>query len=158
MTQIELPIDLKTATKSQGPRASMNDVDFSVMGSRDKLKWVCDARITAILGSNARTLPSVRSGVRCYLAFAGLVCDRVNIKHCVINMKTGHHGVELLPPRLDILLAWSTLFRCVGTWKNYLGHVKTCCLLADVSTKVALFCPRRCIMRESRCRCLIAQP
>ena len=35
-----------------------------------------------------------------------------------------------------MLLTWSTLFRSVGTFSNYMGHVKTACLLIEVSTLV----------------------
>ena len=42
---------------------------------------------------------------------------------------------RLFPPSLDTLLAWCALFRHVGTLSNYLGYVKTGCLLvkADVA-------------------------
>ena len=43
---------------------------------------------------------------------------------------------RLLPPKLSILQSWSTLFRCEGTFSNYLGHVKTACMLCGVPVKV----------------------
>jgi len=48
-----------------------------------------------------------------------------------------HHSDEpYLPPRTNVLLAWSTLFRSAGTWRNYSGYVKTCCIALGYSTKV----------------------
>ncbi len=41
-----------------------------------------------------------------------------------------------LPPKIDVLLGWSSLFRSEGTFANYLGHVRTCCLLCRVSDKL----------------------
>ena len=43
------------------------------------------------------------------------------------------------PPQLDTLLAWSTTFRSAGTLSNYLGYVKTGCLIVGASTEVG-FC------------------
>ena len=42
----------------------------------------------------------------------------------------------VLPPMLDDLLAWSIMFRSDGTLSNYLGHVKTACLLYNVAVTV----------------------
>ena len=44
-----------------------------------------------------------------------------------------------LPPELNDLIAWSTLFRSVGTFANYIGHVRTACLITEASTKVRVF-------------------
>ncbi len=41
-----------------------------------------------------------------------------------------------LPPRLETLLAWSTLFRSEGTLANYLGYLRTACLVCKAPTKV----------------------
>ena len=47
------------------------------------------------------------------------------------------HGTEpYFPPRLELLQAWSTLFRCAGTWQNYVGYLKTICLLVGAPMKV----------------------
>ena len=45
------------------------------------------------------------------------------------------HGLPF-PPSLPVLLAWSTLFRSHRTLTNYLGYVKTGCMLVGVSTEV----------------------
>ena len=43
-------------------------------------------------------------------------------------------NVALFPPKLDWLLVWASMFRCSGTFSNYLGYVKVACLIerADV--------------------------
>eukprot|EP00973_Karenia_brevis_P002444 329901-Karenia_brevis.AAC.1 len=40
----------------------------------------------------------------------------------------------IFPPSLRALLAWSTMFRCAATFQNYVGYVRTACLLAGVPT------------------------
>ena len=104
-----------------GPRDALKRVMSTVKSEAEKNAYMQGARLDAILGSCLASLPSVRSGVRCYLAFADAM---------------GHKGGMYLPPRLDMLLTWSTLFRSVGTFSNYMGHVKTSCLLIGVSTDV----------------------
>ena len=60
-----------------------------------------------------------RSGIQCYIAFVR------GIKGM---------NVVLFPPKLDWLLVWASMFRCSGTFSNYLGYVKVACLIerADV--------------------------
>ena len=41
----------------------------------------------------------------------------------------GNKGGPYFPPKLDMLLAWSQLFRSKDTFGNYLNHVRTACLL-----------------------------
>ncbi len=41
------------------------------------------------------------------------------------------YGSEEFPPSLNGLLEWSHTFRCVGTYSNYLGYVRTACLALD---------------------------
>ena len=41
----------------------------------------------------------------------------------------GNKGGPYFPPKLDILLAWSQLFRSKDTFGNYLNHVRTACIL-----------------------------
>ena len=44
------------------------------------------------------------------------------------------------PPQLDALLAWSRLFRCKGTFDNYVSYVKTGCMLVKTDLKVSSVC------------------
>ena len=44
---------------------------------------------------------------------------------------------KYFPPQLHLLMAWSTLFRSPGTWGNYLGYVKTGCLICNAPATVS---------------------
>ncbi len=50
------------------------------------------------------------------------------------SLKQG--AIVYFPPKIDDLLAWSTLFRSPGTWANYCGYVRTGCLLVKAPTEV----------------------
>ena len=36
------------------------------------------------------------------------------------------------PPTLSAVLEWSSTFRCVGTFCNYLGHLRAACYAMDI--------------------------
>ena len=46
------------------------------------------------------------------------------------------NGVAAFLPRVEWLQAWGTMFRCKGTFSNYLGYAKVGCLLAKQNTCV----------------------
>ena len=71
VSQIDLPSGSHASREVKGPRAMIGDMQFSNMGQGYKRAWLRDARVKALLGACARTLPSVRSAVRCYIEFAG---------------------------------------------------------------------------------------
>ena len=98
-----------------GPRGSIDALCLTLHCQEDMDKWCAQARVDALLGSCSRSLPSVKSGCRCYLAFA----ERV----------LGKTQAQALPPTLDELLAWSATFRCADTFSNYLGYLKVGTLL-----------------------------
>jgi len=83
--------------------------------------WLDNARIQAIVGSCPKSHDSVKSGMRFWEWFA------VHILNC---------PGDILPPRLDGLLAWSRLFRHHGTFGNYLSYVKLACEIKGVSVDV----------------------
>ena len=84
-------------------------------------EWLQEARMDAVVGSCKKSLPSVRSGVRCYMAFVDATVGEVKL---------------YFPPNLSWLLAWSKVFRCDRTFSNYLGYVETACLLVDADVSV----------------------
>ena len=49
----------------------------------------------------------------------------------------GNKGGPYFPPKLDMLLAWSQLFRSKDTFGNYLNHVRTACLLVKQPIEVS---------------------
>ena len=85
--------------------------------------WMEAARLEAVLGSCRRSLPSVRSGLQCYVAFVKTM------------MGTGERAAPF-PPRIEWLQAWSRLFRSARTFSNYIGYVHTGCLVVKAPTDV----------------------
>ena len=108
-----------TSIEGLGPRLALKRIAPALNDQVAKRQWVEQARIKAILGSCPKTRQSALSGMRCWCTFAQNVLDL--------------KGREF-PPPLDGLLAWSTLFRCKGTFANYLGHVKLACEMVSCST------------------------
>jgi hypothetical protein len=104
-----------------GPRRAMKRLFGELPNNEAKRQWVEGARLKAIMGSCAKSHKSVLCGMRCWCKFA----------QRVLNLK----GREF-PPPLDGLLAFSTLFRCRGTFSNYLGHIRIACELVQCSTEV----------------------
>ena len=54
-----------------GPRAALRKLGQQNLSRDEKEAWIEGARIDAILGNCSRSLASVKSGFRCYTAFAG---------------------------------------------------------------------------------------
>lgn len=108
-------------SKGVGPRKALQKLHNADLTADEKAVWMESARLDAILGSCCRSMPSVRSGIRAYLGFVE---------------ETYGGPKKYFPPQLEWLLAWSTLFRSQGTLGNYLGYVKTGCLILKQSVKV----------------------
>ena len=79
---------------TSGPRASIAASRFDRMSKHEKVIWAQNARIQSVLGACARTLPSVRSGLRCYLAFASKQRDYMecvfSVSCCQCTMGKNH--------------------------------------------------------------------
>ena len=108
-------------SKGVGPRKALQKLHNADLNAEQKSKWMETARLDAILGSCCRSMPSVKSGIRMYLAFVD---------------ETYEGPKKYFPPQLEWLLAWSTLFRSQGTLANYMGYVKTACLIVKQSVKI----------------------
>ena len=54
-----------------GPRAAIRHAGFEKMSEQERMKWVGQARLDAILGGCRLSLQSWKSGMRCYIVFAG---------------------------------------------------------------------------------------
>ena len=102
-----------------GPMQSIKQVHAGLGNEAARLQWSADARMETILGSCSASLKSVKSGIRCYLSFAEKFLLKLGKK---------------LPPTVDELLAYSTHFRCRGTFSNYLGYLRVGCLADGEST------------------------
>ena len=132
----------------KGPRQALRQVACNMHDNSEKRRWLEEARLDAVLGSCPYSLASVKSGLRCYLAFAGRhtmfhyvsygCCSfHVVSLYCADALACGRRPVYF-PPALDTLLAWSATFRSEGTLSNYFGFVKTGCLLVGASTEVCI--------------------
>ena len=118
-----------------GPRAAVAELDRINDSSEEWSIWIEEARLHALLGSCRASIASVKSGIRCYVAFAGalllylgaLWCPSV----CCADSSGLKNGGRYFPPTVDALLAWSRCFGHSRTWQNYLGYVRTACLVAD---------------------------
>ncbi len=64
-------------------------------------------------------------------------CEMYNVMLCSRAGTVDPARGRYFPPKLNVLLAWSTLFRSEGTWGNYLAYVKTATVMVEASTQVA---------------------
>ena len=121
-----------------GPRGALRTLEDD---GQSMSEWMQEARLNAIFGSCQLSIKSVKSGIRCYIAFVGGCRHHWQVRSLLLYLctdKIHRDKVRYFPPELDVLLAWSTLFRSSGTWNNYLGHVRTACMACKVPTKVIL--------------------
>ena len=104
-----------------GPKRALEQLRTGLTSKAAKVSWAESARQEAILGSCRKSLPSVRSGIRLWRAFAADVL--------------GMQGAPF-PPTLDGLLVYSSCFRCAATYGNYLTYARVGCLLAGKPDEV----------------------
>ena len=110
--------------RGAGPKVALERMVQENVCPQKRIRWAESARVDALLGSCPRSHNSMMSGVRCWSAFAQRVLDR-----------TGRE----FPPTANDLVAWSRLFRCHGTFGNYLGHVRLGCQVLCVSDAVCVY-------------------
>lgn len=60
-----------TAAAASGPMLALTKANFGYMSEAQRLAWAEKARLDALLGGMRLSLPSLRSGLRCYVAFVG---------------------------------------------------------------------------------------
>ena len=92
-----------------GPKLAIERLRLIFNGSNESpAAWAKCASIAAIWGNCPRTISSIRSGVKHWIELATLL-----------------YGSEqkAFPATMEGVLAWSNLFRCLGTFKNYFRHV-----------------------------------
>lgn len=123
-----------------GPRAVLRELQSIHKCHEDWRVWAENAKLTAILGSCSSSWRSVLSGIRCYVAFRGELRCVTHV--CLVRPRVCADAVEkhvevYFPPTVEILLTWSTTFRCCGTWQNYCSYVKTGCLIVDAPVHVS---------------------
>ena len=62
-----------SAARGVGPREALQRMGLQDQSDIAKQVWLEEARLEAILGSCKLSMPSVRSGIRCYIAFVGTI-------------------------------------------------------------------------------------
>ena len=78
--------DVFTEAEGLGPRDALKRVMLTVTSEAEKNAYMQGARLDAILGSCLASMPSVRSGVRCYLAFADAMAHWGTRKACICRL------------------------------------------------------------------------
>jgi len=66
-----------------GPRAAIRRLKLEQMSGLERLEWLSQARLDALLGCCRLSMQSWRSGLRCYFAFAGESVARSSARACV---------------------------------------------------------------------------
>ena len=87
------------------------------MDAQGRLEWCRQAKIAAILGSCPKSRKSFASGIKHWISFAEQVLGGRNMA---------------FPPSLEGILVWSHTFRCVGTFANYYGYLRSACLVLEI--------------------------
>lgn len=103
-----------------GSRKAAEALVVDVAKGLDAQAWAKQARAEAVVLSAPHSLQSTKSGLRAWIHFA----DRV------LGLGGRH-----LPPPAEGLAAWSQLFRCAGTYSNYIRYVAMACDLAGVTAE-----------------------
>ena len=86
-------------------------------------------------------LPRLKAACVALWRLSVTLCVAALGAHCCLRVCVGAGTVypgttRFFPPSLNVLLAWSLLFRSGGTLRNYFAFVKTGCLVCGVSTEV----------------------
>ena len=110
-----------TVAEHCGPRGALRKVMEAVGNQDERQAFIKQASLDAVLGACPKTMDSLKCGIRCYASYVDAMAPDM----------PGY-----FPPKLDILLSWSTLFRSEGTWANYVGYVRTACILINAPVDV----------------------
>ena len=120
-SSLRLPLRGIAGVEKGGPRAAAKMLSAQLQTEAERRAWAISARTQAIAGSIAGSKQSALSGLRAWCAF-----------YSNFLKKQG----SPLPPCIDDLLAWSSLFRHPRTFSNYLGYLRVGCELVGVSVSV----------------------
>lgn len=121
------------------PRESLQQLKVALCGKPEERRlWAERAKIAAILGACPKSQKSLISGLRHWCEFVAVAYgneSKVSVAYILCHDRGSAFLVTLymqaFPPRLDMVLAWSTTFRCAGTFGNYLGYLRTACLASS---------------------------
>ena len=71
------------SSEGKGPMATLKSLEAESLSDTDRLKWLEDTRLDAMLGATSRSQNSVRSGVRLWMAFVGV--NGMSVQHVLGN-------------------------------------------------------------------------
>ncbi len=93
---------LKRATAvGVGPRAALKKAALQNMSRGERKMWIEEARLDALLGNRTATLKALRSGVCCYMTFAGTAGKQARRGRCfgvAAVIRSVHSWVEEILP------------------------------------------------------------
>ena len=104
----------------RGPRDAIRDAALQQTTPAARKQFLRAAALDAILGATRKCMGSVRSGITCWMDFVE---------------KWDPELLRYFPPPLELLLAYTMAFRSPHTLRNYLGHLKTGCLVVGASVE-----------------------
>ena len=62
---------INLSADGNGPMVAMKRQEMGAMSNAQRAQWMEKARLDALLGGTRFSLNSLRSGLRCYIAFVG---------------------------------------------------------------------------------------
>ena len=132
-------------SRGKGPMATLKSLDTRNFGDFERLQWLEGTRLDAILGATSGSHKSVRSGVRHWMAFVGVYRVLRSMRGASVHVRSCADKYDPLlkryfPPPLHLLLSWTTIFRSGDTLRNYLGYVKTGCMVFNKPVAVRCRC------------------
>ena len=104
---------------SVGPKKAAVSLAAAVMSASDAAEWVEGARVASLLGSAVHSHKETASVLRTWLQFVKAV-----------------QATIALPPELNLLIAWSQLFKTTKVYTNYMAKVKLACEVAQLDVTV----------------------
>jgi len=112
-SEIKRPCDVATVS---GPKAEIRALEFK--SDNDASTWLENRRIDAIIGASPSARDGILTAVRCSTAF-------------VVTVRSKEPA---FPPKVEMLQAWSAVFRYHRTFGNYVSLLKTACHILQVGT------------------------
>ena len=102
--QLFTPRPRNTTSARRGPRNALEALQFSERNGSEVNEWLEEARIDANLGFSRLSLKSVKSGVRCYIAFVGALAlgPLFGASNAMRLQMQWHLGVESISHRISI--------------------------------------------------------
>ena len=116
ISESKADLGLPSAFEKLGPAAKINALQQATPDSQHLLRFLSAGAQANILERVRSTLPSVASGVKCYLSFCSLL------------------GIAPFPPSANIVARWSALFSPGKTYSLYVGHLNTACQLLEIDS------------------------